>query len=90
MRPWPLSGSAHCMVLYCNATSRLISKQTKHFVSTGAHTLGKAHLPASGYDNKWVHFPDWCDNEYYKDMINPAFKWTQVKRFSPVAPGKVL
>lgn len=53
-------------------------------VLTGAHTLGRTHLQASGHEGAWTMFENWCDFEYYRNLVqedgNLNWKKGELKR----------
>jgi len=46
----------------------------------GGHTLGFAHVDASGHKGAWDLTPTVFDNEFFKSLNN--FQWTQTKNFN--------
>eukprot|EP01084_Bolivina_argentea_P309445 535252_1 len=46
----------------------------------GAHTLGKAHPTASGFDGKWTSTPFHFNNEFYKQLLDSRNQWDQTGR----------
>ncbi|CAH1800990.1 unnamed protein product [Owenia fusiformis] len=44
----------------------------------GAHTLGRAHTGASGFDGRWVSNPDALDHTFYRFMMEGDRLWAQV------------
>ena len=44
----------------------------------GAHTLGRAHLNASGYINQWNPASSTLSNEFFIDLMNQDEGWNQV------------
>ena len=49
---------------------------------SGAHTLGRAHTSASGFQNKWVDAEFNFDNAFYKDILDIGLNWTLVNIFN--------
>eukprot|EP00808_Paulinella_micropora_P031751 g3733.t1 len=41
----------------------------------GAHTVGRLDRSNMGYEGPWVYQPAVFDNEYYKILHDPKFKW---------------
>eukprot|EP01084_Bolivina_argentea_P251710 422261_1 len=44
----------------------------------GAHSLGKCHREASGFDGAWTKEPSWFDNSFYKELADHGNGWDQV------------
>ena len=43
----------------------------------GAHSVGRAHQDASGFDFAWDQTPTSMDNEYYKDILDLPAEWAR-------------
>jgi cytochrome c peroxidase len=49
-------------------------------VLSGAHTLGRGHADASGYDGPWTPTPTTFNNLFYKLLLNGNWKKNIVKK----------
>lgn len=47
---------------------------------SGAHSLGRAHANASGYDGAWTPVPTKFNNMFYKLLLNDKWEKTIVKQ----------
>eukprot|EP01084_Bolivina_argentea_P307539 531585_1 len=48
-------------------------------VLMGAHSLGRAHKSASGFDGKWTHNSWEFNNQFFVELLDKSNQWDQTK-----------